>query len=90
MTNLINSTSSREIRESVLFQATFKAYPTCLSWIITAHVSLGHLECHWKYFNRQVDKTHQLLQFLSHWPAAPTQLISPLQVELININYIVV
>ena len=53
---------------------------------ITAHVSLGHLEHHWKYFNRQVDKTCQLLKFLSHWLGAPTHIISPLQVELTNIN----
>ena len=50
------------------------------------HVSLGHLECHWKYFNREMDKTHQLLLFLSHHPAAPTHLLSPLQVELDTIN----
>ena len=61
-------------------------YPTCHSWIITAHVSLGHLECHWKYFNRQLDKTCQLLLFLGHQPAAPTHLLSLLQVELTTIN----
>ena len=54
----------------------------CHSWIITAHVSLGHLEWHWKYFNRQLDKTHQLLLFLTHQPAAASHLLSPLQVEL--------
>ena len=86
MINLINTPPSREIGESVLFQPVSKAYPTCHSWIITAHISLGHLECHWKYFNRQVDKTHQLLQFLSHRPATPTHLICPLQVELTTIN----
>ena len=31
-------------------------------------------------------RTHQLLQFLSQRPTAPTHLISPLQVELTNIN----
>ena len=72
--------------ESVLFQPVLKAYPTCHSWIITAHISLGHLECPWKYFNRQVDKTHQLLLFLSHCPAAATHLLSPLQVEFDTIN----
>ena len=86
MVNLINMSSSREIGESVLFQPVLKAYPTCHSWIITAHISLEHLEHHWKYFSRQVDKTHQLLQFLSHQPAAPTHLISTLQLELTNIN----
>ena len=44
------------------------------------------MEHHWKYFNRQLDKTCQLLLFLSHQPAAPTHLISPLQVELTTIN----
>ena len=82
----ITASSTREIGESVLFHPVLKAYLTCHSWIITAHVTLGHLECHWKYFNRQVDKTCQLLQFLNPWPAAPTHLLSPLQVELTNIN----
>ena len=80
------TSTTKEIGESVLFQPVLKTYPTCHSWIITAHVSLGHLECHWKYFNRQLDKTCQLLLFLSHQPAAPTHLISPLQVELTTIN----
>ena len=33
-----------------------------------------------------MDKTQQLLLFLSHCPAAPTHLLSPLQVELDTIN----
>ena len=33
-----------------------------------------------------MDKTCQLLLFLSHCPAAPTHLLSPLQVELDTIN----
>ena len=86
MINLINTSSSREIGESVLFQPVLKAYMTCHSWIITAHILLGHLKCHWKYFSRQLDKTCQLLQFLSHQPAALTHLISTLQLELTNIN----
>ena len=73
-------------RSVSLFQPVLKAYPTCHSWIIIAHLSLGHLECHWKYFNRQLDKTCQLLLFLSHQPAAPTHLLSPFQVELTTIN----
>ena len=88
MITLITTSSTREIGESVSFQPVLKAYPTCHSWIITAHVSLGHLECHGKYFNRQEDRTCQLLQFLGQWPAAPTHFISPLQVELITINEI--
>ena len=83
---LIIASGTREIGESVLCQPVAKAYPTCHSCIITAHVSLGHLERHWKYFSRQADITHQLLQFLSHHPAAPNHLISPLQGELTTIN----
>ena len=33
-----------------------------------------------------MDKTCQLLLFLSHHPAAPTHLLSPLQVDLDTIN----
>ena len=79
------TSTTKEIGESVLFQPVLKTYPTCHSWIITAHVSLGHLECHWKYFNR-VDKTHELLLFLTHQSAAPSHLLSPLQVELTTIK----
>ena len=83
---LTTTSSGRELGESVLFQLVLKAYPTCHSWIITAHVSLGHLEQHWNFFNRQHFRTHQLLQFLSQQPSAPTQLISTLQMELSNID----
>ena len=86
MITFTTTSTTKEIGESVLFQPIFKAYPRCHSWVITTHVSLGHLECHWKYFNRQLDKTCQLLLFLCHQPAAPTHLISPLQVELTTIN----
>ena len=48
--------------ESVLFQPVLKAYPTWHSWLITAHISLGHLECHWKTFNRQMDRTWQVIR----------------------------
>ena len=33
-----------------------------------------------------MDKTHQLLQFLSQQPSTPTHLLATLQVELTNIN----
>ena len=69
--------------ESVIFQPVLQAYPTCHSWILTVHVSLGHLECHWKAFNRQLART-QLLRFLDQQPSAPTQLLSTLEVELTN------
>ena len=86
MITIVKTSTTKKTGESVLFQPVLKAYPTCHSWIITAHLSLGHLEHHWKYFNRQIDKTHQLLLSLSHWPAAPAHLLSPLQVELNTIN----
>ena len=75
-----------ELGESVIFQPVLQAYPTCHSWIITARVSLGHLECHWKAFNRQLARTWQLLYFLDQQPSALTQLLSMLQVELTNIE----
>ena len=75
-----------ELGESVIFQPVLKAYPTRQSWIITAHISLGNLEHHWKTFNRQFDRTQQLLQSLGQHPSAPTQLLSTLQLELSNIQ----
>ena len=83
---LATTSTTKKIGESLLFQPVLKAYPTCHSWIITAHISLAHLEHHWRYFNRQLDKTHQLVLFLSHQPAAPTHLISPLHIELTTFN----
>ena len=74
------NSSRMELGESVIFQ------PTWHSCIITAHVSLGNLECHWKTFNRQLDRTQQLLQSLDQQPSAPNQLLSTLQVELSNIK----
>ena len=80
------NSSRKELGESVIFQPVLQAYPTWHSWIITAHVSLGNLECHWKTFHRQLDRTQQLLQSLDQHPSAPTQLLSTLQVELSNIK----
>ena len=74
-----------ELGELVIFQPVLQAYPTRHSWIITAHISLGNLECHWKLFNRQFDRT-QLLRSLDQHPSAPTQLLSTLQLELSNIK----
>ena len=56
--------SRTELGESVIFKPVLLAYPTQHSWIITAHVLLGNLECHWKTFNRQFDRTQQLLLIL--------------------------
>ena len=86
MITLVNTSSTREFGESVLFQPVLKAYPMHHSWLITAHISLRHLEHHWKSFSRQMDRTHQLLQSLSQQPSAPTQLLTMLQLELTNIN----
>ena len=47
----------KELGELVISQPVLQAYPTHHSWIITAHVSLGHLERHWKAFNRQLART---------------------------------
>ena len=86
MITLINTSSARENRELVLFQPVLKAYPMCHSCLITAHNSLGHLDHHWKSFNRQMVRTCQLLQSLGQQPSTPTQLLAILQLELTNIN----
>ena len=78
--------SRKVLGESVIFQPVLQAYPTCPSWIITAHISLGNLECHWKAFNRQLVRTWQLLCSLDQQPSVQTQLLSTLQVELSNIE----
>ena len=80
------NSSRTELGESVIFQSVLQAYPTQHSWIITAHVLLGNLECHRRAFNRQFNRTQQLLQSLDQHPSAPTQLLSTLQLELSNIK----
>ena len=86
MNALINTT--RENRESVLFQPVLKAYPTYHTWMMTAHVSLGNMEKQWKLFTRQLIRTGQLLTSLLQKPSAPTQLTSALEAELNNLNSI--
>ena len=78
--------SRKELGKLVIFQPVLQAYPTCHSWIIMAHMSLGNLECHWKSFNRQLARTQQLLCSLDQQPSVQTQLLSTLQVELSNID----
>ena len=80
------NSSGKELGESVIFHPVLQVYPTCHSWIITVHVSLGHLECHWKAFNGQLARTQPLLCFLDQKPSALTQLLSMLQVEPTNIE----
>ena len=80
------NSSRKELGESVIFQPILQAYPTCHSWIIAAHISLGNLEHHWKPFNRHLARTQQLLHSLDQQPSVQTQLLSTLQVELSNIE----
>ena len=80
------NSSQTDLGESVIFQPVLQAYPTRHSSIITAHISLGNLECHWKLFKRQLAKTQQLLSSLDQHPSASTQLLSALQLELSNIQ----
>ena len=77
--------SQMDLGELVIFQPVLQAYPTRHSWIITAHISLGNLEHHWK-LNRQLTRTQQFLRSLDQHPSAPTQLLSTLQLELSNIQ----
>ena len=85
LTPTMNS-SQMELAELVLFQPVLQAYPTRHSWIITAHISLGNLECHWKLFTRQLTRTQQFLRSLDQHPSAPAQLLATLQLELSNIQ----
>ena len=80
------NSSHMDLGELVIFQPVLQAYPTRHSWIITAHISLGNLECHWKLFNRQLTSTQQFLRSLDQHPSALTQLFSTLQLELSNIQ----
>ena len=80
------NSSQMELGELVIFQPVLQAYPTRHSWIITAHVSLGNLECHWKLFTRQLTRTQQFLSSLDQHQSASTQLLSILQLELSNIQ----
>ena len=80
------NSSQMDLGESVIFQPVLQANPTRHSWIITTHVLLGNLECHWKLFTRQLARTQQFLRSLDHHPSAPIQLLSTLQLELSNIQ----
>ena len=80
------NSSQTDLGELVIFQPVLQAYPTQHSWIITAHILLGNLECHWKLFTRQLTRKQQFLRSLDQHPSAPTQLLSTLQLELSNIQ----
>ena len=88
MITFFNTTNTWESRESVFLQPVLNAYPTCHSWIITGHVSLENPEKQWIMFIKQMDKTQQLLKSLLQRPLAPTHLLSPLEVELPNLQSI--
>ena len=79
------NSSQTEPGELVIFQPVLQAYPTRHSWIITAHASLGNLECQWK-LTRQLTRTHQFLRSLDQHPTVPIQLLATLQLELSNIQ----
>ena len=80
------NSSQMDLGVLVIFQPVLQAYPTRHSWIITAHILLGNLECHWKLFTRQLARTQQFLRSLDQHPSSPTQLLSTLQLELSNIQ----
>ena len=84
-TPVIN-TSQTEPGESVISQPVLQAYPTRHSWIITAHISLGNLDCLSKLFKRQLTRTQQFLRSLEQHPSASTQLLTTLQLEFSNIQ----
>ena len=80
------NSSQMDLGELVIFQPVLQAYPTRHSWIITAHILFGNLECHWKLFTRQLTRMQQFLRSLDQHPSAPTQLLSTLQLEMSNIQ----
>ena len=67
---LIDTTVTHETLVSVLFQLILKAYPTCQSWIITAHITVGNLEKQWRMFIKQMERTQQILNSIQHKPLA--------------------
>ena len=78
--------SRTDLGELVILQPVLQAYPTRQSSIITAHILLGNSEHHWKLFNRQFDRTQQLLRSLGQYSSALTHLLLTLQLELSNIK----
>ena len=80
------NSSQVELGELVILQTALQAYPTRHSWIITAHISVGNLEHHWKLFTRQLTRMQQFFRSLDQHSSAPTQLLTTLQLELSNIQ----
>ena len=58
-------------RRICTFQPVLQAYPTQHYWIITAHISLGKLEQHWKLFKWQLTKMKQFLTSLEQHHQPP-------------------
>ena len=83
-----SATIEQDGQEYIPFHPVLKAYPTCHSWIITAHVSLGDLDKQWKMFIQLKARSQQLLHSLQWKPLAPSYLLSALQAELANLDSI--
>ena len=60
--------SQMEPGKLVIFQPVLQAYPTRNFWIITAHVSLGNLECHWETFQQATCQNTTISQILGSTP----------------------
>ena len=88
MITFINTTTTWESQEPVLFQPILKAYPMHHSWIITAHISLRNLEKQRRMLSKQIDRTQQILKSFLQKPFAPSHLLSPVEVELTNVESI--
>ena len=71
--------------ESVLFHPVLKAYPTCHSWIITAHISVDDLNRQLHMFNCQKTLTELLVKLQGQMPASHLVLNALLD-EFSNIN----
>ena len=78
---------AREPRIHIISPGT-EAYPTCHSWIITTHVSLGGFKKQWKMFVQQKARSHELVNSLQQKPLAQSYLLSTLQAESVNLDSI--
>ena len=85
---LISATFEQESQESVLFHPVLKVYPTCHSWMITSHISLGDLEKQWKMVIQKKARSQQQLNSLQWKPLAPSYLLSTWQAKLANLDSI--
>ena len=87
MVTLISATVKQESWESILFQPVLKAYPTCHSWNITVHVSLGNLGKMEDVCTADKKKT-TTINSLQQKCLAPIYVLSALQAELENLDSI--